>query len=257
LTTEQPDGEEKPAASGDEAPESGADHADAARKASVPPGREDEKINDDERERFNWESRYEHDAIVRIRWEAAYVLMILVASMLGLLFTWRGDIYGFLASGCASCRSVTFNRYAYLFFSGMLGGALFGLKYLYKVVARGWWNLDRGLWRVSSPWLSAGLAFATGALAHAGLFGFDVNHSRGGASFVSLGFIAGYFADSASRKMQEIADILFGQPQQPKKDTSHPLANEKAPDRRRRKPNEPEQPDSQLSTGPSPSTDET
>jgi len=190
----------------------------AARQHSVPPGPEDEVINDDERERFNWKSRYPEEALKRIRWEAAYVLAILAFAMAGLLFTWRGDVYDLFSCGCASCRSETFNRYSYLFFSGMLGGSLFGLKYLYKVVARGWWNLDRGLWRISSPWLSAGLAFAAGALAHAGLFGFDVNHSRGGASFVSLGFIAGYFADSASRKMQEIADILFGRPQQPKKD---------------------------------------
>lgn len=225
MTAEQPDVSENSAPPGGTIKNTTAAHASAARKASVPPGREDEKINDDERERFNWESRYEADAIVRIRLEAAYVLLILLVSMLGLLFTWRGDVYDTMAHGCSSCRPVTFNRYAYLFFSGMLGGSLFGLKYLYKVVARGWWNIDRGLWRISSPWLSAGLAFATGALAHAGLFGFDVNHSKGGASFVSLGFIAGYFADSASRKLQEIADILFGQPQQPKKDGAQPSAN--------------------------------
>lgn len=204
-------------------------HALAARRHSVPPGSEDEKINDDERERFNWESRYPKEAITRIRWEAAYVLIVLAFSMAGLLWTWRGDAFAFFASGCSTCHPVTFDRYAYLFFSGMLGGALFGLKYLYKVVARGWWNLDRGLWRLSSPWLAAGLAFATGALAQAGLFGFDVNHNRGGASFVSLGFIAGYFADSASRKMQEIADILFGRPQQPKKDEQKSVSNEKPP----------------------------
>lgn len=191
---------------------------DAARQHSVPPGPEDEVINDDERERFNWKSRYPDEALRRIRWEAAYVLAILALSMVGLLYTWRGDTYTIFSYGCTSCNVATFNRYSYLCFSGMLGGALFGLKYLYKVAARGWWNVDRGLWRISSPWLSAGLAFAVGALANAGLFGFDVNHSRGGASFVSLGFIAGYFADSASRKMQEIADILFGRPQQPKKD---------------------------------------
>src|SRR3546814_13356778 len=99
-----------------------------------------------------------------------------------------------------------------LFFSGVLGGTLFGLKYLYKVVARGWWNEDRELWRFFSPLLAGGLAFAVGALADAGLFGFKVGENQSAASFVSLGFIAGYFADSASRKMQEIADILFGHP---------------------------------------------
>src|SRR3546814_5851912 len=87
-----------------------------------------------------------------------------------------------------------------LFFSGVLGGTLFGLKYLYKVVARGWWNEDRELWRFFSPLLAGGLAFAVGALADAGLFGFKVGENQSAASFVSWGFIAGYFADSASRK---------------------------------------------------------
>ncbi|WP_369927214.1 hypothetical protein [Xanthomonas sp. NCPPB 2632] len=189
-----------------------------ARTNSVAPGPEDEKLNDDERKRFDWISRYPEKARKKIRHEAYYVLGMLVLSFACLLETWRGDVFWLLSYGCNECHSAIFNRYAYVFFAGMMGGTLFGLKYLYKVVARGWWNSDRGLWRYSSPWLAAGLAFATGALAHAGLFGFDVNHSRGGASFVSLGFIAGYFADSASRKMQEIADILFGRPQVPKAD---------------------------------------
>jgi len=194
------------------------EEAAQARAASVKPGPEDEKLNDDERKRFDWISRYPSKARTKIKHEAWYVLGMLLFSFICLLETWRGDVFRLLSYGCTDCKSTIFNRYAYVFFSGLMGGTLFGLKYLYKVVARGWWNIDRGLWRYSSPWLAAGLAFATGALAHAGLFGFDVNHSRGGASFVSLGFIAGYFADSASRKMQEIADILFGRPQAPKAD---------------------------------------
>src|SRR3546814_10978738 len=96
---------------------------------------------------------------------------------------------------------MVFNGYSYLVFSGVRGGAFFGLKYLYKVVARGWWNEDRELWRFFSPLLAGGLAFAVGALADAGLFGFKVGENQSAASFVSLGFIAGYFADSASRRL--------------------------------------------------------
>src|SRR3546814_18086968 len=44
------------------------------------------------------------------------------------------------------------------------------------------------------------------------MFGFKVDENQSAASFASLGFITIYFADSASRKMQEIADILFGHP---------------------------------------------
>lgn len=93
-----------------------------------------------------------------------------------------------------------------------MGGSLFALKYLYKVVARGYWNQDRAIWRYTSPILSAGLALAAGALTDAGLFGFATNSATSGTSFVALGFIVGYFADSASRKMQEVAETLFGHP---------------------------------------------
>lgn len=183
-----------------------------AQAASVEAAPEDEIINDDERKRFNWKSRYPQIARTQIRWEAAYVLIVFIISGVGIFLTWRGDVAGVLADGCAGCHTPTLNRYAFLTFAGVLGGSLFGLKYLYKVVARGWWNEDRQLWRLFSPLLAGGMAFAVGALAHAGLFGFSVGDNQSGASFVSLGFIAGYFADSASRKLQEIADTLFGHP---------------------------------------------
>jgi hypothetical protein len=182
--------------------------AEQAKKNSVPARADDEIINDDERKRFFWQSRYPPDAIKRIRFEAAYVILSFLGSLIAIWLTWRGDMFSLL--GCEGCNRTTLSRYAYLFFSGMMGGSLFGLKYLYKVAARGWWNLDRELWRYFSPWLSGGIAFGVGALASAGLFGFTMNASPSGASFVSLGFVAGYFADSASRKMQEIADTLFG-----------------------------------------------
>lgn len=182
-----------------------------AQANSTPPSSEDDKINDDERPRFNWETRYPRHIIIRIRCEAAYVTLVFALALVGILLTWRGDLAIWLDCKGYALRTATLNRYAYMVFAGVLGGSLFGLKYLYKVAARGYWNEDRELWRVLSPLLAGGFAFAVGALANAGLFGFDVNHSHGGASFVSLGFIAGYFGDSASRKMQEIADILFGQ----------------------------------------------
>ena len=189
--------------------------AEEAEKNSVSVQPDDELINDDERKQFYWESRWPPEAIRQIYYEAAYVVGIFVASLVGILLTWRGGV--FWLAGCEQCNPTTLRRYAYLFFSGVMGGSLFGLKYLYKVVARGWWNVDRRLWRLFSPWLAGGIAFGFGALAAAGLFGFTMGAAPGGASFVSLGFIAGYFADSASRKMQEIANTLFGVPTHPPK----------------------------------------
>jgi len=185
---------------------------EAARKKSVEPGPDDEELNDDERDRFNWASRYEKAAWKKIRVESIYVAGVIILSLFGLLVTWHGYVPSLLAYNCVDCNVVSLKRYGYVFFGGLLGGGLFGLKYLYKVVARGFWNEDRIIWRYTSPLLSAGLAFATGALADAGIFGFANSAGNGGASFVALGFIVGYFADKASGKMQEIAEIMFGTP---------------------------------------------
>ncbi|MCR6686569.1 hypothetical protein [Pseudoxanthomonas sp.] len=182
-------------------------------RRSVPPGPEDEVLNDDEREFLFWQSRYP-DARARsqIRIEAIYTVAIVLVALLGLYSTWHGWLPRLFSSDCYQCDPLTLRRYLFLAFGGLLGGSLFALKYLYKVVARGYWNQDRAIWRYTSPLLSMGLAVAAGALTSAGLFGFSTADNSSGASFVSLGFIAGYFADSASRKMQEVAETLFGRP---------------------------------------------
>lgn len=180
---------------------------------SVKPGPEDEHLNDDERERFYWETRYPSPVAQRLIFrEAVYVVVVVFIALLGLCITWHGGLVALVSGTCTGCDGETFRKYLYLFISGLLGGALFGLKYLYKVVARGWWNQDRAIWRYTSPWLSAGLALAIGALAEAGIFGFATNSANSSAAFVSLGFIVGYFADKASGKMQEVAETLFGHP---------------------------------------------
>lgn len=181
---------------------------DADSAEGVPANPEGEHINDDERCRGDYKSRYPSKIRHRAYGEAAFVVVMLVLALLAIFLTWRGVVADWLA--CEKCSHATLDRYAYVLFGGLLGGSLFGLKYIYKVLAHGFWNEDRIVWRVSSPLLSAGFAFALGVLAQAGLFGFDMNDAHGPASFISLGFITGYFADGASRKMQEIADIVFG-----------------------------------------------
>ncbi|MGH8038883.1 MAG: hypothetical protein ACREPD_14185 [Stenotrophomonas sp.] len=184
-----------------------------AKDQSVAPGPEDEILNDDERKFLAWETRYPSPrAQGQIRRETYYTVAVVFASIAGLFIAWHGLLAAYASSGCVMCDPLTLRRYLYLAFSGLLGGALFALKYLYKVVARGYWNEDRALWRYTSPILSSGLALAIGALTDAGLFGFATNQSASGSSFVALGFIVGYFADSASRKMQEVAETLFGHP---------------------------------------------
>lgn len=109
-----------------------------------------EHVNDDHRAEGHWESRWSTAARVGIRIDAAYVGVVFFLTLVMLLLTWRGTTYELLAYGCTSCSPIKFNQYAFFFIGGVLGGTMFGLKYLYKVVARGYWNIDRRLWRIFS-----------------------------------------------------------------------------------------------------------
>ncbi len=176
-----------------------------------------EHINTDNRAVGDWKSKYDEAARCEIRIDAIYVGIIFIVTLLALLFTWRGSTYSFFVGSCTTCAPEKFNQYAFFFLGGILGGTMFGLKYLYQVVARGLWNIDRRLWRIFSPFLSGGAAIAIGGLLDSGLLGLSIKSSTTSFYF-SMGFISGYFADKALGKMQEIADTVFGSsPSSPKK----------------------------------------
>jgi hypothetical protein len=93
----------------------------------------------------------------------------------------------------------------------MLGGTLFAIKWLYHVVAKELWNLDRRLWRLFTPHISGGLAFAVIALVSSGILRmFDAEALSRNSVVVGLGFLVGYFSDSAVAKLTEISEALFG-----------------------------------------------
>lgn len=161
----------------------------------------------DGRRRYEWASRYPGAVAAEIWLEAFYVGLVLVCALVGIYATWYGYISRALV--CEGCSTTTLNRYAYFFFSGMLGSVLFGGKYLYHVVARGYWHQDRKLWRILSPILSASLAFVVAAVVQSGMLGLTFR-AEASASCIALGFLSGYFADKALAKMTEIADVVFG-----------------------------------------------
>lgn len=186
-------------------------------KKQLPPIVLSDHINTDNRSIGDWESKYNDKARREIRFDAIYVGVIFILTLLALLLTWRGSTYSALAGNCTTCSPEKFNQYAFFFLGGVLGGTMFGLKYLYQVVARGLWNIDRRLWRIFSPFLSGGAALAIGGLLDSGLLGLSIKSSTTSFYF-SMGFISGYFADKALGKMQEIADTVFGSsPSSPKK----------------------------------------
>ena len=168
-----------------------------------------ETIQTDGRKPGDWQSRYPEEVRRQYYWEGLYVGFMLLAAM-GLIFlTWRNALADFI--GITGASAVTFNRYAYYTSSGLLGGTIYGIKYLYRVVAHGYWSIDRRLWRLLSPWLSLGLAFAIGAIIEAGWMSVTGGAKIGsGAKYVAIGFLIGYFSDSAVAKMAEIATVVFG-----------------------------------------------
>lgn len=175
------------------------------------PPNEVDGVNTDGRPRHDWMTKYQDGAPKLIRQDAWYVAILLGLALVSIFLTWRGTTFLVLTDGCTSCNEVVFKKYSYFFLGGFLGGVLFAIKYLYKVVARGYWNVDRRLWRIFSPFLSGGLALVVGAMIDSGVLGLTTKIASGAAYF-SYGFITGYFADRAIDKMQEVAETVFGAP---------------------------------------------
>jgi hypothetical protein len=90
----------------------------------------------------------------------------------------------------------------------LLGGIVFGLKFFYHAVAKGLWHQDRRIWRLMSPYLSMSIGLVVGAMIDASFI--STAKPISGAAFVSIGFLAGYFADRAVAKMGEVASVVFG-----------------------------------------------
>lgn len=164
----------------------------------------------DGREKLDWRSKYaEPEARLNINCEAAYLGTLLALVPVGLLMLWlEGPKYWF---GIPEAKYPTIAKYGMAWISGMLGGTLFGLKWLYHVVAHGLWNLDRRLWRLFTPHISGGLAFAVIALISSGIVRvFDRAAVESGPLVVGGSFLVGYFSDSAIAKLSEVAETLFG-----------------------------------------------
>jgi hypothetical protein len=165
-------------------------------------------INDptDGRKPYEWKTKYEKEALNRIWVETTYLLILLVTSFIFILATWKGCVGSWFS--ILPKETTTFKQYAYYIESGMLGGVTFDMKYLYRTVARGLWHKDRAIWRVLSPFVATTIAFIIGSMIDASMI--TAGSSISGASCVSVGFLSGYFADSAVGKMSEVAMVLFG-----------------------------------------------
>ena len=166
-------------------------------------------VNTDGRNQYDWESRYPENARKEMKSEAIYIGIILFVSFVLLICIWCGLI-GRIGGhiGLESKIVTSLEGIILYFFSGLMGGTIFGLKYFYRVVARGYWSQDRKYWRIFSPWISACIAFVVGCMVLSGYI--NAAQSPSFATEICVGFITGYFADDAVGKMSEVATALFG-----------------------------------------------
>ncbi len=102
-------------------------------------------------------------------------------------------------------------RYGFAWLAGLMGGTLFSFKWLYHSAAKNRWHQDRLLWRFATPHLSSAVAFICICLIQSGLLTIlNPDAVRRPAVVVSIGFLAGYFSDTALAKFADIAYTLFG-----------------------------------------------
>jgi hypothetical protein len=163
----------------------------------------------DGREKGHWETRYS-DKIAQqaIKWERKYLIILFfsvlaISIFLGLSFK---RCLGFLN---INCELTEFKIYCFAFLGGMLGGIVFSMKWLYHSVAKNTWNIDRRLWRILTPLLSSVVALIIVMLLNSDILKSNNSHFSIYKSF-AVGFLAGYFSDSAIGKLTEIAQVLFG-----------------------------------------------
>ncbi len=160
----------------------------------------------DGRGKTDWQSRYPAEAKSQIRVECWYIVILLGISLFLIFATWQNLIAHYLSLSGGS--AALFRKYSYYSFAGLLGGTVYGMKYLYRVVARGYWHEDRKPWRYMSPFIALAISFAFGALID-GKF-VSVNAEIRASTVIGIGFLVGYFADRAIGKLHDIADVVFG-----------------------------------------------
>lgn len=168
----------------------------------------------DGRNRYQFKSQYPNLIRLQIGCESIYLLLLLYYSFCGIIWILDHNFILYPFALTFDSLSPSLQQFLAFAIAGLIGGAMFGLKYLYHVVGRGWWHQDRRIWRLFSPWLAASLAAILGILFESGIVGLAIATKSGQTNpyvtFLGVGFITGYFADTALAKLQELAKVIFG-----------------------------------------------
>lgn len=157
-------------------------------------------LPNDGREKGECSSRYSKEYQKKIKRDAVYISVLMCGSFMCMFLNFLNVFENVL--GLSGNRAIIFHKAMYCVISGLLGGTTFGMKYFYRVVARGLWNEDRVFWRLFSPWIAVSLSIVMAAIMIK-----DVSSSSSLA--ITIGFLTGYFSDEAVSKMYDVACVLF------------------------------------------------
>ena len=171
----------------------------------------------DGRKPLEWKSDYPSDARKYIRWETAYLLVILSVCVCGIFYVIyqtcevSEDPSSSATFQNPQCPNAIFWGFLGALLAGTLGGCCFGIKCMYHFVAKLMWHEDRRLWRLLSPLVSGVLSLIMVFLVASGLLQiFDSKFVEHSIRVMAFSFLVGYFSDKALAKMAEVADTLFG-----------------------------------------------
>ncbi len=157
----------------------------------------------DERIQGHWESRYSNKKVLWTQIaEAAYLLLLVIVSFAIIYLNYVGVIENWF--NVPEENQLHLSRMITCVACGLLGGTIFDMKWFYKTIAHGYWNIDRIYWRVFTPVISLSFAFCLACI-----FSDNIIIHGDGFSAATLGFLAGYFSDEAVGKMAEVAKVLF------------------------------------------------
>lgn len=157
----------------------------------------------DERCQGDWKSRYSKKKVRIIQIiEAIYLFLIVTVSFVAIFLNYTGALENWF--NISDAKQTYFSRVLTCAICGLLGGDIFDMKWFYKSIAHGFWNLDRIYWRIFTPIISMSFAFCLACI-----FSDNIIIHGDGFSASTLGFLSGYFSDEAVGKMAEVAKVLF------------------------------------------------
>lgn len=177
----------------------------------------------------HWQSQYTDAAAqAAIRREAIYVGACLVGTAVATFVVWIAANIRYMPEFFRPLQMIDppqyhiFARYAMAWLGGTLGSTLYVIRWLHRSVAHGDWGLDYRLWRYFTPHSGGAVGFVFVVLIASGTGKIlDAAMAQSLSSCLGIGFLAGYFTDSAMKRLKKVVDALFGTEDTPTK----PAAN--------------------------------